>query len=318
VVLGGCGYDVFSSEPGSAPRQFFDRVADAGRDAFDLFSVHLYGDLASLPGYVATARQFMLEHGYLKPVVVGEHAGPQPFEFPEAMAVMQEVFAQAFAEAPASQSTDELAARAKQDTPERRAMTALYERMSDLPPRLQMFLADCPAELEAKRDRIGCRQVVMRTLLALGEGVRRTAYWNLAPEYPGPADHLQMMHLMIGKLPLLGYREGQLSVRHPAADTFALLTRQLAGARAVRRTEADGPATVRAFEVDRAEGGPLLVVWDHRDPFDGEDDTPVTVTWPWPAAKATVTDAFGHSWTVPAQDGRIRLTVCDTPLFVER
>jgi len=250
--------------------------------------------------------------------VAGEHAGPQPFEFPEAMAVMQEVFAQAFAEAPASQSTDELAARAKQETPERRAMTALYERMSDLPPRLQMFMAGCPAELEAKRDRIGCRQVVMRTLLALGEGVHRTAYWNLAPEYPGPVDHLQMMHLMIGKLPLLGYREGQLSVRHPAADTFALLARQLASARAVRKTEADGPATVRAFEVDRAEGGPLLVVWDHRDPFDGEDDPPVTVTWPWPGDKATVTDTFGHSWTVPGQDGRIRLTVCDTPLFVER
>ena len=318
VVLGGCGYDVFSSAPGSEPRQFFDRVADAGRDAFDLFSVHLYGDLASLPGYIATARQFMLAHGYLKPVVAGEHAGPQPFEFPEATAVMQGVFAQAFAEAPAPQSTDELAARAKQETPERRAMAALYERMSDLPPRLQMFLADCPAELEARRDRISCRQVVMRTLLALGEGVRRTAYWNLAPEYPGPVDHLQMMHLMIGKLPLLGYRDGQLSVRHPAADTFALLARRLASARAVSRTEVDGPATVRAFEVDRAEGGPLLVVWDHRDPFDGEDDPPVTVTWPWPAAKATVTDAFGHSWTVPAQDGRIRLTVCDTPLFVER
>jgi len=38
VVLGGCGYDVFSSEPGSAPRQFFDHLAGAGRDAFDLFS----------------------------------------------------------------------------------------------------------------------------------------------------------------------------------------------------------------------------------------------------------------------------------------
>src|SRR5581483_12235489 len=29
VVLGGCGYDVFSSEPGSPPRQFFDHVAAA-------------------------------------------------------------------------------------------------------------------------------------------------------------------------------------------------------------------------------------------------------------------------------------------------
>ena len=131
------------------------------------------------------------------------------------MAVMQETFAAAFADAPPPQSTDELVARAGQDTPERRVITALYDRMASLPPRLQMFMAGCPAELEAKRERINCRQVVMRTLLALAGGVRRTAYWNLAPEYPGPVDHLQMMHLMIGKLPLLGYRDGELASATP-------------------------------------------------------------------------------------------------------
>src|ERR1700755_3601269 len=93
VVLGGCGYDVFLREPGSAPRQFFDHVAKAGRDAFDLFSVHLYGDLDRIAEYIATARQFMQAHGYLKPVVAGEHAGPQPVEVPDAMAVMQGTFA---------------------------------------------------------------------------------------------------------------------------------------------------------------------------------------------------------------------------------
>ena len=72
---------------------------------------------ASVPDYLDTARQFMRAHGYLKPVVAGEHAGPQPFEFPEAMAVMQQVFAAAFTEAPAPQSTDELAARAQPGHP---------------------------------------------------------------------------------------------------------------------------------------------------------------------------------------------------------
>lgn len=131
-------------------------------------------------------------------------------------------------------------------------MNALYARMSDLPPRLQMFMAGCPAELEAKRDRINRRQVVTRILLALAEGVRRTAYWNLAP---------------------------------------------------------------CAFEVDRSGRGPLLVLWDHRDAFDGEDEPPVTVTLP--ARTATVIDAFGRTRSVRSQDGRIQLTVADTPLFVE-
>src|SRR6266536_206507 len=156
-----------------------------GIPSFDLFSVHLYGEPASVPRYLDTARQFMRAHGYLKPVVVGEHAGPQPFEFPGAIAVMQQVFAAAFAEPPPSQSTGDLAAQARQGTPERRAMAALYARMDGLPPTLQMFMEGCPAELEAKRHRISRRQLVMRTLLALAGGVHRTAYWNLAPEYPG-------------------------------------------------------------------------------------------------------------------------------------
>jgi hypothetical protein len=189
--------------------------------------------------------------------------------------------------------------------------------MDSLPPRLQMFLAGCPAELEAKRDRINARQVVMRTMLALAEGVRRTAYWNLAPEYPGPVDHLQMMHLLIGKLPLLGYRDGDLAVRHPAADSFALLAEKMAGARSVSRVPAGDQPGLYAFEVDRPGRGPLLVVWDHRDPFDGEDEPPAEVTWPWPATAATLTDVFGRTWTARYQEGQIRLPVSATPLFVE-
>src|SRR5215813_3272317 len=69
VVLGGCGYDVLSSGPGSESRQFFSHLAKAGRDFFDLFSVHLYGDLASVPGYLDDARQIMRAHGYVKPQI---------------------------------------------------------------------------------------------------------------------------------------------------------------------------------------------------------------------------------------------------------
>jgi hypothetical protein len=316
VVLGGCGYDVFSSEPDSAPRRFFDHLAAAGRGAFDLFSVHLYGDPADVPHYLDTARQFMRAHGYLKPLVVGEHAGPQPFEFPDATAVMQQVFTAAFTEAPQAQSTTELAAQAGQQTPERRAMAALYARMDDLPPTLQMFMAGCPAELEAKRHRIACRQVVQRTLLAQACGVHRTAYWNLAPEYPGPVDHHQMMHLLIGKLPLLSYCDGRLGGRNPAADTFALLADQLTGTQAVTRLRRSDHPALHAFRVDRGERGPLLVLWDHRDAFHGEDEPPVTITWPWPGAAATATDVFGQTQTLPGQDGQLRLPVSLTPLFI--
>ncbi|HKR69134.1 MAG TPA: hypothetical protein VJT16_09875 [Streptosporangiaceae bacterium] len=317
VVLGGCGYDVFSSEAGSPQRDFFDYVTGHGQDSFDLFSIHLYGDVASLPDYIATARQFMRAHGYCKPVVAGEHAGPQPFEFPAAITVMQQVFAAAFAAPPATSSTEELAARAKAESPERRAMTALYDRMEELPPELAMFMVGCPEELEARRQRISCRQVVMRTLIAMAQGVRRTAYWNLAPEYPGPVDHLQMMHLMIGKLPLLGYADAELSVRHPAAGTFALLAAKLAGARSVSRLAIAGQPGIWAFEVERKDAGPLTVLWDQRDAFAGEDEPPVLVLLPWREDKASVTDAFGVASVAANQDGAVRLQVSVTPLFVE-
>ncbi|MGH3373103.1 MAG: hypothetical protein ACRDP6_00040 [Actinoallomurus sp.] len=316
VVLGGCGYDVLSSDAGSPPRQFFDHVVSAGRDAFDLFDVHLYGDASRVPAHMEDARRLMRAHGYLKPIVVGEYAAPVPFEFPEVEAVMYEAFATAFAEAPATQSTEELAARQTQDTPERRAMTVLYDRMADLPPKLAMFLVGCPPELEARRHRVNCRQLVMGNLLALAEGVHRTVYWNLAPEVSAEVDPRQMMHLMFGKLALLAYEGTTLGTRHPAANTFALLAEQLAGVERVTRVEvADRPA-LYAFEVDRAGRGPLLVLWDQRDMFDGEDEPPVTVDWPWPASTATAIDAFGAVPAVEIHDGRLRLPVSLTPIFV--
>lgn len=81
-----------------------------------------------------------------------------------------------------------------------------------------------------------------------------------------------------------------------------------------------GPAAswpgLHAFGVDRAALGPLLVLWDHRDPFDGEDEPPVTVRSPWPAATATVTDALGQRQAAEVRDGQLRLLVSVTPVLV--
>src|SRR6185369_8590122 len=134
VVLGGCGYDVLSSPEGSPQRRFFDELAAAG-DAYDHFSVNLYGDPARVPDFVAQARAMMAAHGDQKEIVAGEHGGPVVFEFPAVEAVLREVMASATL---ASQDTEELRARMAEDTPERRAMKALYARMAELPAELRM------------------------------------------------------------------------------------------------------------------------------------------------------------------------------------
>jgi hypothetical protein len=83
----------------------------------------------------------------------------------------------------------------------------------------------------------------------------------------------------------------------------------------VTRIETE-PSTLYAFRVDRADQAPLLVFWDQRDPFTGEDEPPITVSWPWQAPAATAIDALGTTHPTEITDGRLQLPVSLTPVFV--
>ena len=310
VVLGGCGYDVLSSPPDSEPRRFFAQLVDTGRDAFDVFDVHLYGDPAAIPSFVDDVRKMMRDNGYEKPIVAGEFAGPVLFEFPELEPILQQTMMSAFA-APETQSVDELAERAGQDTPERRAMVSLYRREAELPDRLRMFLEGCPPDLAAKRDRINSRQLATRVLLAASCGIEVASYWNLAPEVPDAMEPYQMMHLLFGKLVLLGYEGAALTARHAAADAFALVAAQLAGTTSVTRRD-EG----YVFDVERDGRPPLVVLWDQRDAFDGEDQPAVPVAVAWTASAASAVDVFGTPREVEVTGGELRTMLTDTPVFV--
>jgi hypothetical protein len=124
------------------------------------------------------------------------------------------------------------------------------------------------------------------------------------------------MDLLFGKLALLDYEGAELSHRHPAADTFALLAGQLAGVDNVVRIEVPGRPGIYLFEVGRRGRDPLLVVWERRDPVGGEDDPPVPFDWPWPATGAAAVDAFGEGQPAEVVDGRVHLRVSNTPLLL--
>jgi hypothetical protein len=283
VVLGGCGYDVFSSPAGSPARRFFDHLADHGRDFFDVFDIHLYGDPLRVPEYVATARAIMCAHGYEKPIVAGEHGGPVLFEFGELEPFMSQ------------------------------PLPDLYQRMAELPPKLQMFMEGCPPALEEKRHRIDGRQLVVRTVLALASGLRRTAYWNLAPEIPDWHDKYQIMNLFFGKLVLMDYVDRRLIQRYPAADTFSLVAALLRVA--TEAVPVDGAA--QAYRIARDGGPAVLVAWDVRDPFDGEDEPPVEVSLPWDRPAAMVIDAFGEPVKSTVDGSLVTLWLTDTPVFIQ-
>lgn len=321
VVLGGCGYDVLSAAPGDPPRAFFDHVLATGDSWFDVFAIHLYDDPTRIPAHIETVHEMMRAHGYDRPVVVGEYNGPTLFQLPEVGGVLHETMAIAFAatDAPAAGelSTEALAASAGVDTPERRAMKALYARMSQLPGPLQMLMAGCPAELEERRHRINCREIVSRNLFAFSAGVRRTVCWHLAPEIAGYEDPFTMMELLQGKLLLLGHDgTGRLARRQPAGDAFRRLSHQLDGAQSVTRVPLERHPDVFAFTVERPDRGPLVVLWRDGDLFSGEDEPDTIVEWPWPHDHAAAINVLGVGQTVQHHDGHIRVPVSVTPLFL--
>jgi hypothetical protein len=307
VVLGGAPYALPSSPPESPERQFFDLLLRDGRDHFDIFDLHLYGDARLILSDIATVREWMRAHGYEKPVVVGEYNAPWPASFPAATDAMQRVMAAAFA-APAPSGDTQ--------TPEQRAMADLYAQMPSLPPQLQMFMQGCPPELAAQRHRMNCREIAMRNLLALSAGIRRTICWNLAPEIPNYQAPLSIMDLMFGKFALLDYEGNELRHRYPSADAFALVAGQLAGVERVAHIAVPERPGLCLFEVQRGARGPLLVVWAARDPFTGEDEPPVPFEWPWRAPQARAIDALGQRQPVEVRNGRVALPVGITPIFI--
>ncbi|MBB5780511.1 hypothetical protein [Nonomuraea jabiensis] len=88
VVLGGCPPGVFSaSDEPDAERDFFLQVIEEGRDAYDVFDVHLYGDPYLIPGAIEDVRAAVGD----KTIVAGEYNGPVPTQYPEAFEQLAEV-----------------------------------------------------------------------------------------------------------------------------------------------------------------------------------------------------------------------------------
>ena len=97
VVLGGAPFGLPESPPDGPEREFFDVLLRDGRDHFDVFDLHLYGEASRIPADIETARGLMRGYGYEKPLVAGEYNAPWPNLYPEAVTAMQSAMAAAFA-----------------------------------------------------------------------------------------------------------------------------------------------------------------------------------------------------------------------------
>ena len=314
VVLGGIGYDALGSEQGSDSWAFFETVCRAASSSFDLVDVHSYDDPRRLPGHLRTVRALLERCGCPRPLVVGEYGGPTMFGFPAAEQSVQTAMMTAFQQG----ATVETVGSAAGETPDRAAMRALYEHLDDLPADLQQFLDGCPPALAARRDRIACREMVTRNLLAFAEGVRVTCYWDLAPEVPGYSDPYNMLGLISARLALLDFRDGELVDAQPSAATFRMLAGALDGATGVERLIGGVPEGVRACAVrfgDQPERV-LQVVWRDSDPFDGDAAAPEELAWPWRSPQLHAADAFCNAVRVPVAAGHLVVPLSATPILL--
>lgn len=288
-----------------AEQGFFDQLLQESAEDFDVFDLHLYGDPYAITENIAVVQQKMTAPGYQKPIFIGEYNGPSFFNFAENLPILQSIFMKMMANPQAD---------ALEQATQGNAIAELYEQMASLPPQAQMFMVGCTPELEQKRHRINCRELVTRCVLALSAGAQKILCWNLANE---KVDPYNLMHLLFDKHKLVDYEKGVFKQPYPAAETFLRMTQKLASVEAVRRIELPEHPDIYLFEIQRRERGRMLIIWERRDTFSGEDEPSTPFTWPWPTPQARASDVFGDTVPTQVKDGYLHLSVSITPVFIE-
>jgi hypothetical protein len=315
VVCG--GYDGIFNPPGLPPipgqergLAFFDHVIKEGNPYFDIFDLRLYGNVYTIPARIEFMRKKLTDAGARRPIICTEYHGPGLFEFPENRKYIGMLGA--WIQSITNQGNAEQSKQLTQA--QQHGVRDLYKNMHTLAPQTQMFMVGCPQELEERFQRIACRQLVMRNILALSAGIERTLFWDFWHDRSQPHD---LMQLMFGKQVLMDLADGQFKPRKPITDTFQLLARALVGTKQVKEIDVpERPSTYR-FKVERNGRSPLFVVWERRDAFKGEEEPPVSLIWDWPYAEAKALDAFGKSVPTEPGNGKLKMEVGATPILIE-
>ncbi len=310
VVMG--GYDGLFNPPPQPPfpgqqygLSFFSKAIKEAAASFDLFDIRLYRDPYSIPARVQYFRQLLADSGHHQPIICTEYNGPGFFGFPANRKYIGQV-----AEWQRAIVARDTAAYLKIKNP----IAALYDSMSSLPAQTQMFMMGSPQALTDKYDRMQCRDIVMRNILAFSAGVQKTMYWDL---WHNTEEKNDLMTLMYGKNKLLDYENGQLSKAHPEAAVFKKMAGLLAGIKTVRRLDLPEQPLLYFFEITRAGKSNLYIAWENRDAFAGEDQPATHYLLPFTGTAAKATELFGHAVPAAIANGNLAIDLSLTPVFIE-
>lgn len=277
-------------------RAFFEYVLEHGRDYFDILDIRLYWDLYEIPYRVNWMRDAMKKNGYQKPIVSTEYGGPTPVEFPEYKGVKRK-----------------LAKLTGYDLQDRKRLKSglhkLYEELEGLPPSMRMFMKNAPTELEQKRHRLNCKDIVQRSVIALSVGVEKLWYWNLmSRRHPrlGP-------HPIFGKLRLM---DEHFKNRYPAFYAYQRMVDKLKDIHSIEKITTQND-DIHLFEIHKKSGKEIYVLWEKRDLLRGEDQPATSFRLALSWGKARMTDVFGNQQIKEIKNGNILIEVTDTPIFLE-
>ena len=309
VVMG--GYDGLFNPPGmpEIPGQrsglaFFSKAIKAAADYFDIFDIRLYANPYTIPARVEYFKKELVDSAHGQPIICTEYNGPGFFGFPVNFKYVGQVM-----EWQRVVATHDTVAYAKMKNP----IADMYDSINTLAPQTQMFMMGCNKELNDKYDRLQCRDIVMRNVLAFSSGVQKTMYWCL---FDNTDNKYDLMTLMFGKNKLLEYSKGKVVKEYPEVAVFKRMADYLDDVKTIKRIDVPGKEMLYLFEISGKDKSIRYVAWEKRDAFSGEDKAPTNYVLPISLNDVKATDIFGDKIETKTSAGQVGINLSDTPVFI--
>ena len=310
VVMG--GYDGLFNPPGmpEIPGQkyglsFFRKAIKEAAAYFDIFDIRLYANPYTIQGRVAYFRKQLTDSAHGQPIICTEYNGPGFFGFPVNFKYVGQVTA--WSRAVAIHDTSAY-------TNLKNPLQDMYDSINKLAPQTQMFMMDCSKELNDKYDRLQCRDIVMRNILAFSSGVQKTMYWDL---WNNTNNKYDLMTLMFGKNKLVEYENGMVIKEYPEVDVFKRMTSYLSNTKMIQQVNMPDKPLLYLFEITGANNNKTYVVWEKRDAFSGEDQPATHYTLPWNSGTAKAVDVFGNAISATVSNNNLAIDISVTPIFIQ-
>lgn len=302
--------------------------------AFDKFDMHLYHHQRASTNYsqwystayrVSYYQKLLNTYFSGKTMVTTEYGGPSPSEFDIIDTIAYTNLISDITATPCLMITE----------------------MSSYSDHLRMFLfnitdGNLPA-LNTKHDRIVGKELVYKSIIAANSGINEMFYWNYLTQWDTDCVTAYMGHPTYGKMGLFHqistgplvqrdsytYYKKFISKVSKNVDTVTAISVDKAKTLLPSRTNIVRSNIARTtsqfrningiigYDVTKAAGGTIKVIWEVRNLFYGES-TPKTSTVisvaPW--TTVTVEDLFGVTQSPTVTNGNITIDIDDTPIFI--